>query len=381
MSWKIRASALLVSASAGVAMLVGFTTPAGAITGCPAGTVSHCYSIGRMGENWTGNFVPINAISGNLVVNCLGVDQTTDFVNYETWLDTNLNVDPVGAYWVEEGAKLGIGVTGADEGFQWFWADNRPNGGGYYEHYLGDASLNQFTNVSFYWVSGTGNWDVYLGGNYVGESVNNGAFAGGSDTGIEATTASATFEGWTQYWQYANPSWDWNNVSVAGVGEAVYGPLDVDGYIYGASPGDDPVQIGEGSNECADGTLSNATMRAASSAATHPTTPAGLRALALRAGEVNGDNAPRQMQYVSTTRSQIAALTGDRPGANAPVYVIQMQGHFNGAFASVPRGDARPSGTTMIIVVNAQTGQVTDAGITSKVANLSAFGSTVQISA
>ena len=210
-----RGAAALLSASLVAATLVGVAPSAEAITGCPAGTYSHCYAIGRMGENWTGTFVPINAISGNLVVNCLGVDQYTDFVNYETWLDTNLNVDPVGAYWVEEGAKYGIGVTGADEGFQWFWADNRP-GGGYYEHYLGGASLNQFTNVSFYWDSGTGNWYVYLAGNYVGESVNNGAWAGGSDTGIEATTASATFEGWTQYWEYADPSWNWHNASAAG---------------------------------------------------------------------------------------------------------------------------------------------------------------------
>jgi hypothetical protein len=325
-----------------------------------------------MGENWTGNFVPINAISGNLVVNCLGVNQYTDFVNYETWLDTNLNVDPVGAYWVEEGAKFGIGVTGADEGFQWFWADNRP-GGGYYEHYQGGASLNQFTNVSFYWVSGTGNWNVYLGGNYVGTSVNNGAWAGGSDTGIEATTAAATFEGWTQSWQYADPSWNWHNVSAAGDGEAVYGPLNVNGYIYSASPGDDPVQIGQGSNACTYGTLAEP-MR-------HATTSTGLRALALHASVVNGDRAPQQLAYVKTTRSKIAALTGNRRGPDAPVYVIEMQGHFDGAYASVPHGHARPSGTTMIIVVNARTGQVTDAGITSKATNLSAFGHPVAMNA
>jgi hypothetical protein len=167
---------VIAVASMAVAGLVVFPPPAGAITGCPSGTVSHCYAIGRMGENWTGQFAPINGISGDLVVNCLGVDQYTDFVNYETWLDTNLNADPVGTYWVEEGAKFGIGVTGADEGFQWFWADNRP-GGGYWEHYEGGAALNQFTNVSFDWVSGTGKWDVYLGGSYKGESVNNGAWA------------------------------------------------------------------------------------------------------------------------------------------------------------------------------------------------------------
>jgi hypothetical protein len=366
-----RVTVASLSTSLAAATLVGFTPSAEAITGCPSGTVSHCYAIGRMGENWTGSFVPINAISGNLVVNCLGVNQYTDFVNYETWLDTNLNVDPVGAYWVEEGAKFGIGVTGADEGFQWFWADNRP-GGGYFEHYLGGASLNTFTNVSFYWVSGTGNWNVYLGGNYEGESVNNGAWAGGSDTGIEATTAAATFEGWTQYWQYADPSWNWHNVSAAGDGEAVYGPLNVNGYIYSDSPGDDPVQIGQGGNACTYGTLAKPLAQA--------TTPTGLRALALKAGAANGENAPQQLTYVKTMQSEITALTGSRRGPDAPVYVVEMQGHFNGAYASVPSGHAKPSGTTMIIVVNAQ-GQVTDAGITGNATNLSAFGTPAAISA
>jgi hypothetical protein len=370
---------VIASASMVVAALVAFPPPAGAITGCPSGTVNHCYAIGRMGENWTGKFVPINAISGDLLVLCLGVNQYTDFVNYETWLDTNLNAYPVGTYWVEEGAKDGIGVTGADEGFRWFWADNRP-GGGYFEHYEGAAALNQFTNVSFSWLSGTGNWNVYLGGDYEGESVNNGAWAGGSDTGIETTTASATFEGWTRWWQYADPSWNWHNVSTAGDGEAVYGPLNVNGYIYKASPGDDPVQIGQGSNACSPGTLNGEVPFPLARPSGHATSPASLRALALHASTVNGDSAPQGVQYVQTMSSKIAAFTGHRRGKDIPVYVIQMHGHFNGAYASVPPGHSRPSGTTMIIVLDARTGQVTDAGITHTAANLSALGRPVAIS-
>jgi hypothetical protein len=354
-----------------VAGLVAFAPPAGAITGCPGTRLDHCYAIGRMGENWTGKFVPVNAISGDLVVNCLGVNPFTDFVNYETWLDTNLNVDPVGAYWVEEGAKFGIGVTGAAEGFQWFWADNRP-GGGYWEHYLGNAAVNQFTNVSFDWVSGTGNWNVYLAGHYVGESVNNGAWAGGSDTGIETTTASALFKGWTRWWRYADPSWTWHNVSAAGDGEQVFGPLNVNGYIYKTSPGDDAVQIGRGSNACASRTRTRP--------GGYATRPASLRMLALHASKVNGDSAPQGVQYVKTMRSKIAAFTGHRPGKDMPVYLIQLRGHFNGAYASVPRGHARPSGTTMIIVLDARTGQVTDAGITHTPADLSALGRPVALS-
>ena len=82
---------------------------------------------------------------------------------------------------------------------------------------------------------------------------------------------------------------------------------------------------------------------------------------------------------MKTMRSKIAAFTGHRRGKDMPVYLIQMRGHFNGAYASVPHGHARPSGTTMIIVLDARTGQVTDAGITHTPADLSALGRPVAI--
>jgi hypothetical protein len=44
--------------------------------------------------------------------------------------------------------------------------------------------------------------------------------------------------------------------------------------------------------------------------------------------------------------------------------VLQLHGHFNGAYASVPAGHVTPTGNTLTIVVDAATGEVTDAGLT-----------------
>lgn len=372
MSWKYKIAGLAASASLAMAGVVALSPPAGAITGCPSGTVFHCYAIGRMGEDWTGNFVPLNGISTTLDAHCLGIDQFTDFVNYETWLATNLNVDPVGDFWVEGGEKYGIGVTGTDEGFQRFWADNTPSAG-YWEHYLGSSSLDAFIKVDIIWIGGTGNWNVWFGSALEGTSVNNGAWGGGSDTGVETTTPSVKFDGYTLAWQYLDPSWNWHNVSQAGDGETVVGPLNVDGAIVPDNPGDDAVEVGQGASACTNGTIGPAT-------AHYATTPAGLRGLALRAGRVNGDDSLRSIQYVKTMRSRIPGFTGHRRAPNVPVDVVELRGHFSGADASVPHGYRRPTGNTMIIVVNTRTGQVTDAGIISRPADLAALGHPAAIS-
>jgi hypothetical protein len=261
-------------------------------------------------------------------------------------------------------------VTGANQGFQIFWADNRPNGT-YFEHYEGGASLNTFYTTEFDWQGGP-NWKVVVNGISLGTSTDNGAWGGASDTGIETTTASARFAAWTRYWQYADPSWTWHNASNAGDGESKIGSLNVNGYIFPDTPGDDPVQTGLGSNSCSSGTLS--TGAAVRPAAPRFTTPASFTALALKAAKVNGDAHPASVTYVKTTSAQAAAFTGKRPGKSHPVYVIQMRGHFNGRYASVPRGAKHPAGDTMVMVVNAVTGQLTDAGLTRHPAVLSKFG-------
>jgi hypothetical protein len=364
----------LMGGSLAAAMVTALVAapPAGAITGCPGSNVDHCYAIGEMGQAWTGKFVPINAVSSQLVVNCLKVDTSTDFVNYEQWLDTDLNTAPIGDYWVEGGAKFGIGVTGADEGFQWFWADSRPNGGGYHEHYLGAASFNPET-VAFNWVTGTGNWNVLFNGTTVGTSVGAGAYAGASANGIETTSTDSGWFAWTHDWHYLTPSDGWQPVHTAGAGATVLGPPTTQAVLTDGSPGDGFLAEGEGAYGCPN-------IRVMRTAPQTFTGVAGLAALAQRSSQVNGDDAPTGVQYVETTRARAVALAGASPRGASRVYVLQLRGHFNGAYASVPAGHRAPAGNTLTIVVDAATGVVTDAGLTNAPVDLARLGTVANLS-
>lgn len=362
------------------ASLVLAAPQADAITGCPAGTIKHCYAEGEMGQAWSGAFVPINEIGGDLYIDCLTVPTDNDFVNYESWLDTDLNNAPIDDYWVEGGAKLGIGVSGAWEGYQWFWADSRPNGGGYHEHYLGSASTYSFENVSFTWL-GSGDWDVKFAGTVVGESVGAGDYAGGAQTGVESTSGGSAFYGWTRYWQYADSSWKWHPVSAAGYGGVVIGPLDAQSQAVNDSPGDDIYNSGIGSSSCLAeaGPVENSSSTptpAATAGTGIPKTAAAngapqaftgassLSALAAQAAKANGVTDPTDVRYVQTTRAKVAALTGASAQGGGNVYVVELHGHFDGAYASVPKGGKTPTGDTLTIVVDAATGAVTDVGLT-----------------
>jgi hypothetical protein len=343
-----------------------------AITGCAGNNkYHHCYAEGEMGQAWTGNFVAINAIGGDLHITCLNpLNAYTDFANYETWLDTDLNNAPINAYWVEGGAKDGIGSSGAYEGFQWFWADNRPNGGGYNEHYLGGASLGTYENVSFRWQGG-GNWNVYFAGTYEGTSAHVGDYAGGSQTGMETTTQSVYFQGYTRWWQYADNHWNWHPVDNAGYGEYVDGPLSVNGYVTNDRPGDDVTEKGTNSNSCQ------------IAAAQRPQAfrgVAGLAALARLAARANGDPTPARVRYVRTTWGKIAWLTGGRATRSGPAYVLQLHGRFTGADASVPRGAPLPAGTTLTIAIDAATGTVTDTSLTRSSPSITTLGTTHPLS-
>jgi hypothetical protein len=357
-----------VVACASVGVMSG---SASAITGCPGGESNgHCYAIGVMGDNNTGTPIWLNAIGTDLYVTCLSVaDRNTDFANYEMWMSTNDNDSPYYAYWVEEGMKTGIGVAGQNEGFTWFWADNRPNGGGYNEHYLSGASVNTWTNVSFYWLGGS-NWDVEQAGHVVGESTNNGAFAGGGDTGAEVTTQDATVVGQSRNWQYADPSWDWHPSPTAWLTES-NNWLNISG--ENESPGSFTYVWNNGS--CGNARSSSARSFAASPL-TPASAPAALRAIALRAARVNGDDNPASIEYVATTRHRAQALLGQKMPENNASYFIQVRGNFTGHYASVPRGAKLPTGNVMTLTVSAATGQVTDASLSNSPVNLASLGHT-----
>jgi len=86
-----------------------------------------------------------------------------------------------------------------------------------------------------------------------------------------------------------------------------------------------------------------------------------------RAAAVNGDTAPSWMTAVLTTRAR--ALASATPGdfvsgaGDAPVFLVTMRGHFLATAASRPPGAAAPVGRYLSIVVDAQTFQVLDSGL------------------
>ena len=90
-------------------------------------------------------------------------------------------------------------------GWNWFWADNRPNGGGYHGHYISGGWTTD-TQVVFIW-QGSGAWNVYRGGSYIGESTHNGDFAEGGAVGAESTTGAMALQGHADNFEYHDSSW------------------------------------------------------------------------------------------------------------------------------------------------------------------------------
>jgi hypothetical protein len=144
----------------------------------------------------------------------------TEFINQELWVGTNN--DPSGATNVEVGYTLGPLQNQPDSvNPRWFWADTRPSGGGYHEHYV--------TNVGNVWdyqglwvpvvVSSIGNnsWAVEINGVGVGTSTSNPGYSYVLVSGIESTnqgnmldpTGTGSLQwrnvfGWTTGWNYNN---------------------------------------------------------------------------------------------------------------------------------------------------------------------------------
>jgi hypothetical protein len=92
-----------------------------------------------------------------------------------------------------------------------------------------------------------------------------------------------------------------------------------------------------------------------------------LTAIARRAAAVNGDSHPEWITAVVTTRAK--ALTSATPGDYVPgsarvrVFLITMRGHFTAISAPGPPGAKAPAGRYVSLVINAQTFQGLDFGI------------------
>jgi len=346
-----------VVATSTIALDLAVATPGQAAT-CTGG--SHCYALDNYGS-MVGGYAPTNAQGGDLEVDCLSVgNRNTDFIDWEMWQPTSQNLS--GSYWVEEGMTAGTVVDGGTghTGFEWFWADNRPNGLGYAEHYLGGASTGNYTNVSFYW-QGNANWGVYRGGSQVGTSVGTGANGWGGNAGMESTTSAATVQGNLHNYQYEDNHnvWHWVGLDITQPGSGGWARTSGGTGYFAATTG------------C--GAAAKPADYAGAPLA--PTAaPAALQAIAKQEAVRNGGAAPAGVKYVTSTRKQAAALMNTQLATDEPVYVMQLSGTFVGDHAHVPQGNPKPTGTSMIVVVSAATGKVVDMAISDHTANLSALG-------
>ncbi|MDQ6777031.1 MAG: hypothetical protein M3071_12640 [Actinomycetota bacterium] len=90
-----------------------------------------------------------------------------------------------------------------------------------------------------------------------------------------------------------------------------------------------------------------------------------IRTIALNFATAAGDPTPTSIEYVASTRAAAnqalygGKLQGD-PTANDPSYVIVQQGSFREDHAPRPPQASVPTGSVLVVVVNASTGQMTD---------------------
>jgi hypothetical protein len=369
MTKTLRPLARLATVTLGIGVAVVLTPLPSYAATCTWG--SHCYALTEYGAS-LGGYAPTNGTSIDLEADCLTVSNAnTDFIDWEVWNDTNDDMGQ-GNYWVEAGMTAGTVVdgNGTHVGFQWFWADNRPNGGGYNEHYVGGASTHIYTNVSIYW-QGNANWDVYINNSYVGTSADNGANGWGGNAGMESTTTSARIRASLNNYQYADPNWNWIGVNP---NLQFYGSS---GWVNGSTQAGSSIgawtTVSNGCPRTAAAQL-DAAGRFSGSPMTASSAGSSLRTLATRVSADNGEKNPRGLSYLLTTRKQAAALMNTSVASDGPAYVVTLQGSFTGAHAHVPAGHARPTGGNMTVVVDANTGQITDMGITDAAPALSRVG-------
>jgi hypothetical protein len=160
------------------------------------------------GSSFTGTDVTIR--SNYLTVPNL----STDFANNDNWVVDSTSVN----YWIEAGIIHGTYCCNnyaASPSF--FWADSRPNGGGFHSHQGGGASLNTYYD-DFIYYQGGGNWYVDVGG-FTGNSLSNITTAKFIETGTEVTVQSATVCSSQSHLSY----YDQNGLSHSGWSDATHG--------------------------------------------------------------------------------------------------------------------------------------------------------------
>jgi hypothetical protein len=94
-----------------------------------------------------------------------------------------------------------------------------------------------------------------------------------------------------------------------------------------------------------------------------------------------GDPSPESIQYVATDRqAAIAATSGGSVDSDQPVYLVVAIGKFAAQGVAPPGSTTVPTGSVMILVLDAQTLDITDWGVTTIVPKLTPLGQVQNLS-
>jgi hypothetical protein len=89
-----------------------------------------------------------------------------------------------------------------------------------------------------------------------------------------------------------------------------------------------------------------------------------LAQLATVVAAQSGDAHPTSVTYVNSTRQAAQTLISqDVVGSDQPVAVVEMVGSFSAVDIPVPKGEARPGGTVLILTVDPSNGSVIDMSV------------------
>lgn len=161
----LRGAAYLACAFLAAAGMVA-TGKAPAAWACDSSYYDHCYAVAA--ASGPGNYGGYGEISDP----CLYMpNDGADHVSAEIW-DMSSNEE----YWTEVGITSGLGYY-----HQWFWADSRPNGGGYNFHPVGGTASGGPLPVETTYV-GNNQWYIYGGNSFtqLGTSINQPASSSGT---------------------------------------------------------------------------------------------------------------------------------------------------------------------------------------------------------
>ncbi|UBU12291.1 hypothetical protein [Nonomuraea gerenzanensis] len=102
-----------------------------------------------------------------------------------------------------------------------------------------------------------------------------------------------------------------------------------------------------------------------------------MTAVARSLAAAHQEQDPLDLRYIASTRQAVLrATTPSRPVGDAGVYVIQLEGNFR---RQVRHREKTLHGTSMIIIIDAETGQVTDLSISPQPFDLRGLGRAVPL--